>query len=335
MTDPIVNPDTIADAILQMDEFTAEDLMALSKGEREAIAEMQAEGETADPEDPAEADPVEPEVPDQVDPAPQADAEPDADAAEAAVEAEPASEPAPEPAAPAAEPVTAAEAADTGGIDPLPAMRAAQEAEAEIAALEQTISKAVEDFEQMEITAADFQKANKSAMADLRAAQQKLDKAASDFAVGRDDWVSRLETLYAAHPALKTPEHEGAWDQALRAVEQARPDMSPQARINLAFQDYAAKLASIHRPLPSLVAPAKPAAPAAAQPAKSVPPKPVPAQPPRTLASVPSESALDSMDGGEFSHIMTAIDSGDVTAAEKAMGDLSEAEFERLSKRLA
>lgn len=191
-------------------------------------------------------------------------------------------------------------------VVPAPQMQAPPDtsaAEAALATLDTKLDAIQSQYDDGEMTAADFRAQTRAIIAEQAAAQAQINAAQTVVQANTQQvhqtWFAAVDAYHAAHPYLAQPEHIDAWDAALRAVNSV-PDyvkMPEARRLELAHNQYAAHFKAIN----GTDLPSAPGKPMAADP-KLKPRTDPREEAPMTLADFSSAAGND-VDDGAFAAI--------------------------------
>lgn len=200
--------------------------------------------------------------------------------------------------------------------------------EDKVAALDAQIEDLQAQYDDGDLTSAEWRKALNETIEAKAQAQIALNQAASAPATPIEDyqavWFGKVEAYRAQHPYLHEPEHFGAWDAALKMVNTngAYQQMTMSQKIEQAHRIYAAHYEGLEgKALPTNPGLSTAQKKAAAVPGPRTDPRP---DAPLTLATLTNASDGE-LEDGRFAQI-DRISDQDPIKGEKLFSAMSEAD---------
>ena len=124
--------------------------------------------------------------------------------------------------------------------------------EATIAALDEKINELQSQYDDGDLTSAEWNAQLKEVVKQQAVAQVALDNAAQQINAGfeayRDSWFAKVTDYQAKHPYLADPDHFDDWDQALKMVNSngAYQNLTMIQKVEQAHRIYAAHYEGVH-----------------------------------------------------------------------------------------
>lgn len=207
------------------------------------------------------------------------------------------------------------------------------EQKAAVEAFDGKIEELQQQYDDGELTSAEWNAQLRALVKEQAAAQAALDAAEAAMAdlapkqeAYRNAWIEKVSAYQQQHAYLETPEHWDNWDAALKMVNSngAYANLNMAQRIETAHRIYAAHYESLEgKPLPSR--PGLTTAQKQAEASKPAPRTDERPDPPTTLADLTNAADDNGIEDGRFAQIDRVADK-DPVLAEQMVAALSEAD---------